>query len=355
MSSEVIISFCIGWLGLVLCLIFLFVRIRNGQKTINLPLICLLIISFTSFGVTIGLNIYQKNDNENTVLTSDKKEASETVSTESKDSSNSLKTDEESKGNSNDYIIADSGNRKISEEEIKNFDLSKLSLARNEIFARHGYVFSVPEIKSYFEAKKWYKPNSNYNENDLNDIEKYNVDLIKNKENQLNGTTNNINNTNTQSTSINKGKLRGSITWQYNKLIGSKPDVNAKIYLISTSFNKNTITKQEESLFALIGSIPENKKDKLFFTKVNGYGSYQIDNIPVGKYLMIVISNNTTRPPDTSGEFETMRNMLSPYINDWEQFKLANLSKNKTSFELVEISENQFIHQVDYDFGYTYN
>lgn len=352
MSSGVIISLFIGWLGIVLFLIFCLIRIKKGKKIINIPLIILLIISFTSIGVTIGLNIYQKSDSKNTVLNNDNKVVSETVDSENKDNSNLnlQKTDSETTLNSNEYIIVDSDKRKISKEEINNFDLSTLSLARNEIFARHGYVFSVPEIKSYFQIKKWYKPVPNFNADNLNDVEKYNIELIKNKENQLNRT----NNVNVESSSIDKGNLRGIITWQYNKLIGTKPDVNAKIYLISENYNKNTMTNDEESLFTLLGSVSEDKKDKLFFSKINGYGNYEIDNIPVGKYLMIIISNNTTRPPDLVGEFETAKSILTPYINDWDKFKLVNLSKNKSEFKIINIMKNETI-DISHDFGYTYN
>jgi YARHG domain len=49
---------------------------------------------------------------------------------------------------------------------------------RNEIYARHGRVFSTPEMKQIFESAPWYKPNSGFKESELNDIEKKNLGFI---------------------------------------------------------------------------------------------------------------------------------------------------------------------------------
>ncbi|CAI8980232.1 hypothetical protein EMIT07CA2_60246 [Brevibacillus sp. IT-7CA2] len=78
-----------------------------------------------------------------------------------------------------------------------------------------------------------------------------------------------------------KGALKGTITCQYNDFVGSKPDVNAKILLIRTDFDKNTITDVEEGVFA-IGLVPKNSG--LFALKANGYGNYEIGNLPAGEY-----------------------------------------------------------------------
>ncbi len=50
---------------------------------------------------------------------------------------------------------------------------------RNEIYARHGRIFSTPEMKKIFEGVPWYKPRPEFNESELNDIEKKNVDFIR--------------------------------------------------------------------------------------------------------------------------------------------------------------------------------
>jgi hypothetical protein len=49
---------------------------------------------------------------------------------------------------------------------------------RNEIYARHGKIFSTPEMKRIFESAKWYKPRPDFNERALNAIEKKNIQFI---------------------------------------------------------------------------------------------------------------------------------------------------------------------------------
>ena len=58
-------------------------------------------------------------------------------------------------------------------------DKKTARLMRNEIFARHGYLFTDPELKAYFGKKKWYKPNQKFTFDDLNTSEKQAVTIIK--------------------------------------------------------------------------------------------------------------------------------------------------------------------------------
>ncbi|WP_105615335.1 DUF5050 domain-containing protein [Vallitalea okinawensis] len=82
-----------------------------------------------------------------------------------------------------DYIIPYSSNRYLIEEDLENLTLEELALARNEIYARKGYIFSTEKYRLYFESKSWYSPNSNFSEGDLNEYEKYNAQFIKQFEN----------------------------------------------------------------------------------------------------------------------------------------------------------------------------
>lgn len=49
---------------------------------------------------------------------------------------------------------------------------------RNEIYARHGRIFSTPDMKQIFGHLPWYKPNADFKETELNTIEKKNVEFI---------------------------------------------------------------------------------------------------------------------------------------------------------------------------------
>ncbi|WP_257143997.1 YARHG domain-containing protein [Bacillus sp. AFS002410] len=79
------------------------------------------------------------------------------------------------------YIIPDSNLRKLTNEDLSKLTSSELRLARNEIYARHGFVFQSSDLTIYFTSKSWYSPNPAYN-GALSDVEKYNLNLIKSKE-----------------------------------------------------------------------------------------------------------------------------------------------------------------------------
>lgn len=76
-----------------------------------------------------------------------------------------------------DYILYDSDYYKLSTEEIERLSNLEILLARNEIFARHGYIFGVPELNDYFQTKPWYYKVSN--DVTLNEVEAYNVEALK--------------------------------------------------------------------------------------------------------------------------------------------------------------------------------
>jgi|GEM_PF-1414569 hypothetical protein len=97
------------------------------------------------------------------------------------DSTNNATSNATSKINSrDDYIFSNSGSKKLLDSDLSSLSKKELALARNEIFARHGLVFETEPYKSYFKGKSWYKPNLNFKGNDeeLNKVERYNIELI---------------------------------------------------------------------------------------------------------------------------------------------------------------------------------
>lgn len=87
-----------------------------------------------------------------------------------------------------EYIFPDSNSRYLSEEEIRSIEADRLWIARNEIFARHGYIFDSEELQQYFNNTSWYVgtvPAEQFNMDEiLNDFEKKNVELIEMAENE---------------------------------------------------------------------------------------------------------------------------------------------------------------------------
>lgn len=87
-------------------------------------------------------------------------------------------------------FFPDSNSRYLNSGDLKDRSITELLLIRNEIFARHGYAFTDPELSEHFLSKNWYTPTvpaSQFSESDLNDYEVKNVALIKIYEQRLGG------------------------------------------------------------------------------------------------------------------------------------------------------------------------
>jgi hypothetical protein len=76
---------------------------------------------------------------------------------------------------------------KLATEELKDETLGALfaedlRVLRNEVYARHGRIFKDPELQKYFAAQAWYKPNPDFKDDQLNEIEAKNLAKIREAE-----------------------------------------------------------------------------------------------------------------------------------------------------------------------------
>lgn len=69
--------------------------------------------------------------------------------------------------------------RPLSAEDVENLNGWELKIMRNEIYARHGYIFRTEEMKEYFKAQSWYTPKYENVDDMLTKVEKENIKLIK--------------------------------------------------------------------------------------------------------------------------------------------------------------------------------
>ena len=78
------------------------------------------------------------------------------------------------------YFFPKSGSEKLLDADVSKLTKENLTLARNEIYARHGLVFKGEQFISYFSKKSWYKQNPNFKGSDgeLTNVEIYNIQLI---------------------------------------------------------------------------------------------------------------------------------------------------------------------------------
>lgn len=82
--------------------------------------------------------------------------------------------------------------RPIQPSDLGSLSLGELELMRNEIYARHGWIFKRPDLRNYFESQPWYRPRSDnaYYSNqqveaELTSLEKRNLRIIISREHAL--------------------------------------------------------------------------------------------------------------------------------------------------------------------------
>lgn len=93
-----------------------------------------------------------------------------------------LKSIDKWEDSSDIYILPNSASKTYTAEEIRGLNLY---LARNEIYARHGYIFNNTDLQEYFGGMSWYSPTTkDVPDSALNEYEKANIELILSLENR---------------------------------------------------------------------------------------------------------------------------------------------------------------------------
>ena len=90
------------------------------------------------------------------------------------------------------YILPDSDSEYVTGDELYQLTEVELNIARNEIYARHGYIFEERELREYFCCESWYKPSvlaDDFDSDEFSDEESGNIKLIKVYEDIVDGVT----------------------------------------------------------------------------------------------------------------------------------------------------------------------
>ena len=76
----------------------------------------------------------------------------------------------------------------IEEEVFKDYPPLLLHLLKNEIYARHGFIFSDPDLDNYFRGLIWYTPQkgaAEFDDSVFNEIEVHNLDILARLDNYI--------------------------------------------------------------------------------------------------------------------------------------------------------------------------
>ena len=90
--------------------------------------------------------------------------------------------------NPDTYIFYDSNTRYLTDSDVAGLTAQEACFAKNEIYARRGYIFVSTELSDYFNAKNWYWGTvdaSGFSPSVFNAYEGANIELLKNRELQL--------------------------------------------------------------------------------------------------------------------------------------------------------------------------
>ena len=93
-----------------------------------------------------------------------------------------VKTEAPPKSSDGEYILPGSDSRYYRKLDLEGLTAEEIRIARNEIYARHGYIFSAQDLQEYFSGKSWYTPSvpaEEFSEGMLNQTERANLDMIK--------------------------------------------------------------------------------------------------------------------------------------------------------------------------------
>lgn len=147
-------------------------------------------------GLTIDSNFYflkdQTDNDENSDINSEGN--SDDSSIENNQTGNDAQdgdilTDNTSITEDEEFLFPESDEYEIYESELESLSSWELRIARNEILARHGRRFSDQELQEYFDSCSWYEGTiepTDFDINILNDVERININIIKNEEDSRN-------------------------------------------------------------------------------------------------------------------------------------------------------------------------
>ena len=159
------------------------------------------------------------------------------------------------------------------------------------------------------------------------------------------------------------GSVTGSITYYYNDYKGHVADVNSTVILIPTDAENLDINTD-----GLIGMSVQSdfaSGDGVYYAAVNGMGTFTINHIPAGEYLIWIASGNTNTGAwfdvyDGEDEeaivpyYKSVAAQASGLLTEEDAYNIADaIGPNKSHYDNVTVYGGETT-VFDYDFGYTY-
>lgn len=143
---------------------------------------------------------------------------------------------------------------------------------------------------------------------------------------------------------VKTGSVAGVVTYKYNQYVGNRADVGSIVMLISTSVTSLT----ELTAFGDVSRQPEG----CYATQVDGSGEYRMDDIPVGEYYLIILSENTTSA-SSDGEKNWGSEIYSLFEEDALSAADINSFLHQVKTTKIVIQDGKVV-TFSHDFGYSH-
>lgn len=141
---------------------------------------------------------------------------------------------------------------------------------------------------------------------------------------------------------VRVGSIEGTITWQYNKFVGTKGDVGAKVILVRSPVADSLQRLGDPERAGLtLGVVMSEQPGVIYGIAVDGFGHFAREGLASGDYKAYVISGQTTPSPDD--------NYTNSCAEDLKLFKTHTIYC--TSVTITPGSKTELVH----DFGNTYS
>ncbi len=186
------------------------------------------------------------------------------------------------------YILPSSNKVRLTEKDLFHLSIYNIDVARNEIYARHGYVFKNQTYTDIFTGKPWYKRNPKFKESDLSSIERKNVEFLLSYTNRLKANFKKIEGSHYSidlngdgkkdkiNLSCNPGDYEFKLAINTSSISGRGDNLDGVMYLADIN-NRDNIKE-----IALTESGPSNDSKTYFYyydgSKIVYMGSVQGDN-----------------------------------------------------------------------------
>jgi hypothetical protein len=158
-----------------------------------------------------------------------------------------------------------------------------------------------------------------------------------------------------QVTKPKPGKVRVTVTFKYNDYVGNRPDVDARVILISKDIPGNRSSNVNSWIFSPgIDTVYKYHKEEfnrrgVYVGNVGGNGTVVIPGVATGNYSMVLVSNNTTGYPQL---FESAERILNYYADD-PKLVHSTVVLHKFHFEDITVEAGEEF-EISHDFGITY-